>query len=111
MPVADVIAALSELAGPQLAIGVACFFQTGPGQCGEGDRFIGIKVPVLRNVVKRFPAMSLTEINVLLESHRSLGAGRPGCLPISSAPLTRQSRAAAAAHNSCNLTGDFASAG
>jgi len=74
---AEVSAALAALADPDLAVGVARFFQTGPGQYGEGDEFIGLKVPVIRGVVKAFAALPLPEIDELLASavheHRLAG--------------------------------------
>ena len=39
-------------ADPAQVAGLARFFKTGPGQYGEGDKFLGIKVPVTREMVK-----------------------------------------------------------
>lgn len=44
------------------------FFKTGPGQYGEGDVFIGVRVPDIRKVCRQFADMSLGEIETLLES-------------------------------------------
>ena len=44
------------------------FFKTGAGQYGENDRFLGIRVPELRKLVKSLRQVSLPEIRKLLKS-------------------------------------------
>jgi len=44
------------------------FFKTGPGEYGEGDIFIGIRVPVLRKLVKEYKDLPVSEIKILLRS-------------------------------------------
>jgi 3-methyladenine DNA glycosylase AlkD len=44
------------------------FFKTGPGEYAEGDTFLGLTVPQLRALAKRYRGLSLREIATLLRS-------------------------------------------
>lgn len=44
------------------------FFKTGPGQYGEGDVFIGLRVPQTRVITKKYRDLPLGEIEKLLDS-------------------------------------------
>ncbi|MFI9510530.1 DNA alkylation repair protein [Nocardia sp. NPDC052566] len=64
----DVRAALAEVADAADAIHLQRFFKTGPGEYGEGDVFVGVRVPVTRSIAKRFAALPLDQIDELLDS-------------------------------------------
>lgn len=55
-------------ADKQRAFGVARFFKTGKGQYGEGDKFLGLTVPMVRTLAKKYSDMSFTELSELLKS-------------------------------------------
>lgn len=59
---------LRSLSDPEIAEHSLRFFKTGPGEYGEGDRFLGIRVPVLRKQVGRFKEASLEAAEALLHS-------------------------------------------
>ncbi len=59
---------LKGLADPGIAEHSQRFFKTGKGEYGEGDRFLGIRVPVLRKHVRKFQNLDLKEARRLLMS-------------------------------------------
>ena len=58
--------ALKELADPEKAAFLPSFFRTGPGEYGEGDRFLGVVVPNQRRVARRARGIPLDQIRRLL---------------------------------------------
>jgi len=65
----DIKKALLELAIPEKAEFFPKFFKTGKGEYGEGDIFIGVKVPDQRIVAKEYyQKVSLNELSELLSS-------------------------------------------
>ena len=59
---------LLKLANPEIAAHSQGFFKTAKGQYGEGDLFLGIRVPILRQAVKQFQSASLITAEQLLSS-------------------------------------------
>ena len=64
----DLSLALQALGDPQIAEHSQRFFKSGPGEYGEGDMFIGIRVPVVRKQAARFRDLSLGEVSKVLQS-------------------------------------------
>ncbi|MCD4846845.1 MAG: DNA alkylation repair protein [Candidatus Aegiribacteria sp.] len=59
---------LRGIAEPDRAAKHQKFFKTGKGEYGEGDKFIGVRVPLIRKLLREFRGLSLEEINTLLFS-------------------------------------------
>lgn len=64
----DLRRAVRERAEPDRVEVLQRFFRTGPGEYGEGDRFLGVRVPQLRSLVRPARAVPLDEVLELLRS-------------------------------------------
>jgi 3-methyladenine DNA glycosylase AlkD len=59
---------LRALGDPERARHSLRFFRTGPGEYGEGDRFLGLTVPAIRAVAREARESSLDTLEQLLQS-------------------------------------------
>ena len=50
------------------ALGAQRFFRTGPGEYGAGDHFLGLNVPMINALSKRFGALAPAALRALLHS-------------------------------------------
>lgn len=66
--IAEIQRELESLGEASQAAMLQRFFKTGPGEYGAGDRFRGIRVPVLRGLAKKYQELSLAEARRLLPS-------------------------------------------
>jgi 3-methyladenine DNA glycosylase AlkD len=68
MPVHKIKKKLKPLSSQEKGRVLQRFFKTGPGEYGEGDVFIGVKVPDLRKVARDLQDIAINDVIVLLES-------------------------------------------
>jgi 3-methyladenine DNA glycosylase AlkD len=64
----ELIEEMSLAGNPEIAKSSSWFFKTGPGEYGEGDLFIGIRVPVQRKIAKKYQNLELLDLKKLLYS-------------------------------------------
>jgi len=62
----NVRAALTGMSDPVRAAQSARYFKTGPGEYGEGDKFLGLSVPQLRELAKAYRLLPLDQTDILL---------------------------------------------
>jgi 3-methyladenine DNA glycosylase AlkD len=65
---AAIRAELKQLSDPVRAVHSLRFFKTGPGQYGEGDKFLGLTVPVMRGLVRKYRGLDDAAALELLDS-------------------------------------------
>jgi 3-methyladenine DNA glycosylase AlkD len=64
----NVVKALTALGSAEKAAHLSRFFKTGPGQYGEGDQFIGVRVPEQRLIARKFSKLAPVEVAQLVTS-------------------------------------------
>ncbi|MDD1781802.1 DNA alkylation repair protein [Enterovibrio sp. ZSDZ35] len=66
--VSEIVETLQQAGNTEIAEHSGRFFKSGPGEYGEGDKFLGIRVPVVRQFAKQFKNAELNTLSALLDS-------------------------------------------
>lgn len=64
----NILIKLKELGNTTISAHSQRFFKTGKGEYAEGDRFLGIRAPVIRKRVRQYSEISLEDTLALLQS-------------------------------------------
>ncbi len=64
----NLIRDLKAVSNPEKAKILSGFFKSGKGQYGEGDIFLGIYVPIQKDIAKNYEQLNLKDLEFLLES-------------------------------------------
>lgn len=64
----ELVKEISKKGNKNKALNSKRFFKTGKGQYGEGDEFIGMTVPEMRSVSKKFKDLPILDIKKLIQS-------------------------------------------
>jgi 3-methyladenine DNA glycosylase AlkD len=64
----DICSRLQALGDEERALAVQRFFKTAPGEYGEGDVFVGLRVPEVRKLTGEYQALPLSETIQLLRA-------------------------------------------
>ncbi len=65
----QLIAEMKTAQNPESSIFLQRFFKTAPGEHGEGDMFLGLRVPTTRAIVKKYYIeLSIADLDLMFES-------------------------------------------
>ena len=57
-----------KLSNQEHAARLQKYFKTGKGEYGEGDKFLGLRVPAIRKIAKKYSTISISEASEFLKS-------------------------------------------
>ncbi len=63
---AEILSKMEKYVDPEKKVKLPRFFKTGPGEYGEGDKFLGVTVTNLRKLMRDYKNLSLADLEPLI---------------------------------------------